>query len=59
MLVSAFEPRDGDDWDAEMRGDGGQGDVFGLSSGPQVTVVVDQDGSSQRSKYFAGDGSFE
>ena len=22
-LVSAFEPRDGDQWDAEMSGDGG------------------------------------
>jgi len=24
-LVSAFEPRDGDQWDAEMGGDGGPG----------------------------------
>jgi hypothetical protein len=41
-LVSAFESGDGDDRDAEMSGDGGQGDVFGLPGGPQV----------------AGDGSF-
>ena len=40
-LVSAFEPRDGDDWDAEMGGDGGQGEVFGLSGRPQVSVVIE------------------
>jgi integrase len=58
-LVSAFESRDGDDRDAEMSGDGGQGDVFGLSGRPQVAVVVDRSGSSQQSEHFAGDGSFE
>ena len=58
-LVSAFEPRDGDEGDAEMSGDGGQGDVFGLSGRPQVAVVVDRGGPGQQSEYFAGDGSFE
>jgi hypothetical protein len=58
-LASAFEPRDGDYRDAEMGGDGGQGEVFGLSGSPQVAVVVDRSGSGQESEYFAGDGPFE
>jgi hypothetical protein len=41
------------------QGDGGQGDVFGLSGGPQVAVVVDRGGSGQQSEDLAGDGSFE
>jgi len=41
-LVSAFESRDGDERDAEMGGDGGQGEVFGLSGRPQVAVFVDR-----------------
>ena len=58
-LVSAFEPRDGDYWNAEMVGDGGQGEVSGLPSRPQVAVVVDRGGSGQQSEDFADDGSFE
>jgi hypothetical protein len=56
-FVSAFKPRD--DWNTEMSGDGGQGDVFGLPGRPEVGVVVDQMGPGQQSEYFAGDGSFE
>ena len=58
-LVSGFESRDGDDRDAQMSGDGGQGEVFGLPGRPQVTVVVDRSGSSQQSEHFAGDSPFE
>jgi Phage integrase family len=58
-LVSAFEPRDGDYWDGEMGGDGGQGEVFGLPGGPQVAVVVNRAGSGEESENFAGDGAFE
>jgi transposase InsO family protein len=47
-LVSAFEPRDGDQWDAEMGGDGGQGEVFGLSGSPQIAVVASRNTERQR-----------
>ena len=33
-LVSAFEPRDGDYRNAEVLGDGGQGEAFGLPGRP-------------------------
>jgi hypothetical protein len=58
-LVAAFEPRDGDHWDAEMSRDGGQGDVFSLSGRPKVAVVVDRGGSGQQSEYFTDDGALE
>ncbi len=44
-MVSAFKSRDGDYWDAEMVGDGREGDVFGLSGRPEVAVVVDRVGA--------------
>ena len=46
--MSAFEPRDGDQWDAEMGGDGGQGEVFGLSGSPQIAVVASRNTERQR-----------
>jgi hypothetical protein len=58
-LVSAFEPRDGDEWDAKLVGDGGQGDVFGLPGRSEVAVVVDRTGPGEQSEDFAGDGSFQ
>lgn len=58
-LVSAFEARDGDERDAEVVGDGGEGEVFGLSGGPQVTVVVDGSGPGEQSEHFADDRAFE
>jgi hypothetical protein len=58
-LVAAFEPRDGDYRDAEMVGDGGWGEAFGLPGRPQVAVVVNGAGPGEQSEDFAGDGSFE
>jgi hypothetical protein len=58
-LVSAFEPRHGDEWDPEMSGDGARGDVLGLSGRPQLAVVVDRGGSGQPCGYLPGDGSFD
>jgi hypothetical protein len=58
-LVSAFQARDGDERDAEMVGDVGEGEVFGLPGGPQIAVVVDGAGPGELSLDFAGDGAFE
>jgi len=58
-LVSAFQARDGDERDAEMVGDVGEGEVFGLSGGPQIAVVVDGAGPGELSVDLAGDGAFE
>src|SRR4029077_10728688 len=58
-LMSAFEPRDGDDRDAKVMGAGGQGEFFGLPGRPEVVVVVDWAGTGKQSENFAGDGSFE
>ena len=57
--MSAFEPRDGDNRDAEVVGDGGQGEVFGLPGRPEVAVVVDGACPGEQSEDFAGDGAFE
>ena len=58
-LVSAFEPRDGDQRDAEVVGDDGEGDVLSLPGRPKVSGVVDRTGPGEESEDFAGDGSFE
>ncbi len=42
-----------------MSGDGGRGDVLGVSGRPQVAVAVDRGGSGQQSEYLPGDGSLD
>ena len=35
------------EWDAEMGGDGGQGEVFGLSGSPQIALVASRNAEHQ------------
>ena len=58
-LVSAFQPRDGDQRDAEVIGDHGDGDVPGFPGGPKVGVVVDRASPGEESENFTRDGSIE
>lgn len=56
---AAFHAGDDRGPDAEVVGDGGEGDVLGLACGPQVRDLGDCDGGGQVAERFPGDGAFE